>query len=1301
MSSQPRRRRCSRCSKAKEADDFSPPQLKALETERLCIECEKTAAAAARLAAEQEASVSAQRGRSPARGQQTPGGQQVLRSPGGLTTPGSSGNSNFVVSPVRARPNQELSIPVKFTGPDKSPERGTFCIVCKSSKHEFSATMAKAAPGQRICRDCEKQFPQGFVPQRPTRYYLGVDASATSTDVVLITRSDDKDPDQLKVVESCKEPTTTDIITGIVKGVRHILGKAGVAPGAVSMVTVGTTQFSNALCERNAEQLAPVAVLRLGGAGVSSVAPFSTLPKDLQAIVGADYEVVNGGTDQEGREWAPLDVAAIKAFTRRICAKGVFNVVVNGVFSGVRADQEDEAACIVRSEASAILGAQRARAQLFITKASEVASDSCNDIILREHAGIVNASLRPFATQKVVAGLYSAFRSDALPMGNTKLFLTQSDGSLCDLVQAAKTPLFLLSAGSTNAMIGAVALCKATSLLPQGTQGTVTFNTLATALPLLRRSRYNATYEYDDTGFAINEVKLLLERIAVKIGKSMNMPTEEECRDLKALGFFERFAPSGNLSLDGFREFMVAALKCKVNSQELKQLFNVLDVGGTRAVVCDIGGSASTIGVVERSGFVRMQEEVSIVGGVRLNSRLPDVIQMRELGGASVIAMIEIPGTGRQTFEIGTKTVGQNLTSNRDGAKCFGGPHLTLTDLAVGLGTCNISGADVPRASKAFARLQDAKDCFEQVRRALENQVSLMKLDAPELPLVIVGGGSILFASDTKLRGMKEKVLKPEHGEVANAIGAVIAKISAQLPPTLVSAREYPPTATNSSAEIIETTFKRQLVLRCASNGAVADTVVVTEFSCVPVLYMEQEYYVVRGRAQGKVDVVRVAQMGGSEGELIELLQTVPPLEKMDDEGSYASNDRKKPMTESYLPATVVPEPHTRGGVWSLSPVDLECIALGAGVLASGGRGGSGQPRHSLWRALNAIIVKGGKEIRVISPKLLDRNRHIVFPISSVGRPDISSELIGNGGELGAALAQSATLCEKQIAGRQVVLMAGSAAGAAALEALAAAAQTGLPIVDADGMMGRSLPLLRHTMTFHVPGSALSPISMCGPLGKVTAVKETSFEKIEQQVQAQLVTKHAGVASLVLPPIEVDIFTEKGICFGSISLAWGIGRAICNARAQKQDAVKAAITAMGAGARVLFTGNIASVTPATGKRFAAGYLTVKTDSANSNDAVRIYYMNENITAQNAATGQYLATAPDLITVLDAGTGEGLLVDDYQFGIRVVVVVAPSHGAFRGGSLLHESSPKRLDKDLATEPVLLQPARGPVASICDH
>src|SRR5205085_10754953 len=64
------------------------------------------------------------------------------------------------------------------------------------------------------------------------------------------------------------------------------------------------------------------------------------------------------------------------------------------------------------------------------------------------------------------------------------------------------------------------------------------------------------------------------------------------------------------------------------------------------------------------------------------------------------------------------------------------------------------------------------------VEEEIAEAVDRMKTSAGDIPVVVVGGGSILLGKS--LRGASE-VVKPEHFAVANAIGAAIAQIGGEV----------------------------------------------------------------------------------------------------------------------------------------------------------------------------------------------------------------------------------------------------------------------------------------------------------------------------------------------------------------------------------------------------------------------------------------------------------------------------------------------------------------------------------------
>jgi N-methylhydantoinase A/oxoprolinase/acetone carboxylase beta subunit len=79
-----------------------------------------------------------------------------------------------------------------------------------------------------------------------------------------------------------------------------------------------------------------------------------------------------------------------------------------------------------------------------------------------------------------------------------------------------------------------------------------------------------------------------------------------------------------------------------------------------------------------------------------------------------------------------------------------------------------VAGLDAGFVARALARVQ----------AMLETGIDRMKTSADDVPVVLVGGGSLLVTG--QLAGVSELV-KPPHFEAANAVGAAIAQISGEV----------------------------------------------------------------------------------------------------------------------------------------------------------------------------------------------------------------------------------------------------------------------------------------------------------------------------------------------------------------------------------------------------------------------------------------------------------------------------------------------------------------------------------------
>ncbi len=234
--------------------------------------------------------------------------------------------------------------------------------------------------------------------------------------------------------------------------------------------------------------------------------------------------------------------------------------------------------------------------------------------------------------------------------------------------------------------------------------------------------------------------------------------------------------------------------------------------GIREAIVVDVGGTTTDVGILTK-GFPRESSSAVEIGGVRTNFRMPDLVSLG-LGGGSIVTEHD----GKIT--VGPKSVGYRLVEE---ALIFGGQTVTATDIAVAAGTAKIG--DPSKASSLHA--EQVEKATERIKTMIEEAIDKVKVSAKELPVVVVGGGSILVPEN--LRGASE-VIKPQHFEVANAIGASIAQVSGSIDGV------YDITAKGREAVIEE--VKNEAKREAIRAGADATTVEVVELEEIPLAYL-------------------------------------------------------------------------------------------------------------------------------------------------------------------------------------------------------------------------------------------------------------------------------------------------------------------------------------------------------------------------------------------------------------------------------------------------------------------------------
>jgi N-methylhydantoinase A/oxoprolinase/acetone carboxylase beta subunit len=241
------------------------------------------------------------------------------------------------------------------------------------------------------------------------------------------------------------------------------------------------------------------------------------------------------------------------------------------------------------------------------------------------------------------------------------------------------------------------------------------------------------------------------------------------------------------------------------------------------AMVVDIGGTTSDVGALTH-GFPREASVAVDIGGVRTNFRMPDVYSFG-LGGGSHVAT--------DPLKVGPRSVGYRLTKE---ALIFGGSQLTTSDIAVAAGIVEIG--DKSKVAHLDKKL--VADALERIQEMIAAGVDRMKTSADAVPVIIVGGGSVLVSHD--VAGASEMV-KPNHFEAANAVGAAIAQISGEVD------RVYS-LESMSRNEAVDNA-KAEASAKAVEAGADPATVQVVDVEDVPLTYLPGNATRIRVKAVG------------------------------------------------------------------------------------------------------------------------------------------------------------------------------------------------------------------------------------------------------------------------------------------------------------------------------------------------------------------------------------------------------------------------------------------------------------------
>ncbi|ORY25549.1 putative hydantoinase [Naematelia encephala] len=653
------------------------------------------------------------------------------------------------------------------------------------------------------------------------------------------------------------------------------------------------------------------------------------------------------------------------------------------------------------------------------------------------------------------------------------------------------------------------------------------------------------------------------------------------------------------------------------------------------ALVMDIGGTTTEIGVLLPTGFPRQAGNQHELCGVNLNFAMPHVASIG-LGGGSIVSRVD----GK--VSVGPESVGYKLAQD---ALIFGGAKLTATDISVSAGLADGVG-DATLVKGLDAEL--VKNATARMKAMLELTIDSMKTSSQDVPVYLVGGGAILCPED--LIGVS-KVHRFLHYDCANAVGAAIAQVAGSI--------DTVENMGTRSIDVVQKQVEARAISTAVSDGAKLETVSIIESEVLPIAYTTDRCrFVVK--AAGEWDGATVITQAHQD----EATHRHPMLTK---DGNLHTKPSGRVDTVWQAADILAYKPNVVNGEWWLSELDLDFLAIGSYIL---GCGGGGDPQ--ICRLALKVVLRSGAKIRVIDLDSLKPEALLGWG-GHMGSPEVGSErLLGN--EYADACHELLEFLKIEKLDGLVAVEIGGNNGLMNL-IIGASNAMDIPVIDGD-FMGRAYPTGWQT-TPNVfdkssRGENILPACIASGNGNVMFMTKAQTDRmIDASLRAACVEMGTRVGCAKRPLTAQ--FCRTAMIRNTVSLSWRIGRAVT--LAQKQGNIanigNVIVDSLGGSAtgRVLFAGKVVGVSRRVFKGHSVGEVSIVAASLDEEEEdddrkrerfsglVKIPFKNENLLVEHVQDGhiKILASVPDLVAVVDAGNGLALGTQDYKYGQRVIVI----------------------------------------------
>jgi hypothetical protein len=252
------------------------------------------------------------------------------------------------------------------------------------------------------------------------------------------------------------------------------------------------------------------------------------------------------------------------------------------------------------------------------------------------------------------------------------------------------------------------------------------------------------------------------------------------------------------------------------------------------------------------------------------------------------------------------------------------------------------------------------------------------------------------------------------------------------------------------------------------------------------------------------------------------------------------------------------------------------------------------------------------------------------------------------------------------------------AGGLNAMIPFVAAAKSGLPMLDADGM-GRAFPRL-DLVTPTLYGGTNCPMAMVDEHGNEVVLRAASNAWAEELARAAVVA--SGCITMIACNVMSGIEARRWLVHGALTLAEQIGTLVRAQQSGTGDAVAALVAHH--RAVVLHRGTVRSVDRRTEGGWTMGSARSQGAEEFTGTSLELEFQNEHLIARRA--GAVVATVPDLIMVLSADSAEPIPAELLRFGQRVVVIAMPCAAQWYSDEGLALAGPRAFGYDIDYQPI---------------